>query len=393
MNARFQRRQAQRLSFRAAASVISLDAGERGPFVADAEGEGLKWNVLLHTGTFHRSDFGKITITREHLATMVANWKAMGGQGLPFDFHHWGGSDRPDVRLEDKRASGWIEKLEVRPGEPDLLYGLVDWTDEARGLIRTKKYRYLSPSFAMDAQSRTTGKSQGPTFYGAGLLNDPFLTTLPRVAASASGVPPAQPNPAPVAKEQHAMKKLNLLFAALAISVPAEPTDADFDNAIKSIEDLKAKNTETVKMSAAAETTALKLSALESKTAALEKANADLLAANKNAAIDAELVKLQDRLTTTDEKGAFRKYAMAIGLDEAVKVHSAFPVKVSAKELGHNTGGGERESLASAHVKLSAVQADLVKTGLSPADAWVRAIELNGALADQTREVKALDQA
>lgn len=385
MSARFQRAQQRRIDFRAAVSIVSLDAGERGPFVADAEGEGPKWNLLLHTGTFYREDFGKLTVTEADLQTMVRNWEAMGSPGLNFDFHHWGGSERTDIRLEDKRSSGLIEKLEVRAGG---LYGLVDWTDEARGLIRAKKYRFLSPSFSMEAISRTTGKRQGPTFYGAGLLNDPFLTTLPRVAASASGVPPAQPHtPAPVAKEHTMLKNLHLLFTALAVQAAAEPTEADVEKALKSIEDLKAKNTETVKMSAAVDA---KLVSFEAKVSALEKKNAELEKANQNAAVEAELVKLADRLTTPDEKSAFRKYAMAIGLDEAVKVHASFPVKVKTGEKGHGEGG-KAPTAAAAHVQLAAKQAEAAKAGANPVDAWLNVIAANPEIAEQTRDVKPLE--
>lgn len=361
--------------------AIRLDAG----LEVVAEGEGPKWNVLLRTGSFHRADFGAITITAADLQTMVRNWKAMGGQALRFDWHHMGDS-APDARrsLEDREASGWIERLEVRPDEPDLLYGLVDWTEKARQKIKAKAYRYLSPEFVMDMPSRSTGKRQGPTFLAAGLLNDPFLTDLPRVAASAVAVPPAQPNPAPKAKEQH-MNPI-AVAALAALGLPETATEADVAAAHAK---LTAKDAEAVKLSAAVEPLTVKLSAFDAKIAALEKANAELEKANKNAAVDAALVKLQDRLTTTDEKDAFRKYAFAIGLDEAVKVHGSFPVKVKTGEMGHGAGGGE-VTAKDAHVKLSATVAELVKGGTSPVDAWLTVIEKNTEVAALTRETKSV---
>ena len=142
---------------------------------------GPKWNKLFPSDTTRfRSDFpgGRIDFTPEFLASMVANWQRVGSPGLPVDYSH----------DEKGLASGWIEALDLRD---DGLYAAIRWTDAARDAIQADELRYLSPTFAVDGDDSSTGASQGPTLYGAALLNTPFLQDLPRVAASAF------PNPRP----------------------------------------------------------------------------------------------------------------------------------------------------------------------------------------------------
>jgi phage I-like protein len=136
---------------------------------------GPKWNKLFPANTTrYRSDFpgGQIDFTPDFLTAMIANWQRVGSPGLPVDYAH----DEKGV------ASGWIEGLELRE---DGLYAAIRWTDPARAAIQADELRYLSPTFATDGDDSATGLSQGPTLYGAALLNTPFLQDLPRVAATA----------------------------------------------------------------------------------------------------------------------------------------------------------------------------------------------------------------
>jgi len=136
---------------------------------------GPKWNKLFPVNTTrYRSDFpgGQIDFTPEFLSAMITNWSRVGSPGLPVDYAH----DEKGV------ASGWIEGLELRE---DGLYAAIRWTDPARAAIQADELRYLSPTFATDGDDSATGFSQGPTLYGAALLNTPFLQDLPRVAATA----------------------------------------------------------------------------------------------------------------------------------------------------------------------------------------------------------------
>lgn len=151
---------------------------------AQADVDGAKWCKLFPFGVYHRKDFpdGRVEFNRQYLGTMLSNWKRSGSPELPVDYFHRGPSgEDPMVSNEDKVASGWIKQLELRD---DGLWALIKWTDDARALILAEKLKYLSPYFGHNGMDRKTGKLQGPTLAGAGLLNDPFLQDLPPVAAS-----------------------------------------------------------------------------------------------------------------------------------------------------------------------------------------------------------------
>ena len=154
---------------------------------------GAKWNMLFPMGaTMYRSDLpgGSLTYDAEFFDAMLRNWKRcdeesrkVSGEGfrLPVDYFHRGESFGDNLPVADKVASGWIIDLQVRPTG---LFGLVRWLDDARELILADKLAYLSPTFHPDGPNKWDGGAQGPTLYGAALLNDPFLTQMPRVAAS-----------------------------------------------------------------------------------------------------------------------------------------------------------------------------------------------------------------
>lgn len=142
-----------------------------------------KWQQLFPMGVRYRRDFpdGKVNFTPQYFGVMLRNWEEAGKPSLMVDYFHKGpGEEHP---IADKIAAGWIENLELRA---DGLYALIKWTEKARGHIVADELRCLSPYFAHNAMSRLTGKLQGPTLGGAGLLNDPFLQDLQPVSASAN---------------------------------------------------------------------------------------------------------------------------------------------------------------------------------------------------------------
>ena len=113
--------------------------------------------------------------------------------------------------VEEKLAAGWISDLAARP---DGVWGLIGWTEKARGFIAADELRYLSPTFTTDGLDRSTGQSQGPSLFGAALLNDPYLKELPRVAASAA---PPTPQPQPKEQQMDPTQQLAALHAALGL--------------------------------------------------------------------------------------------------------------------------------------------------------------------------------
>lgn len=319
-----------------------------------------KWNQLFVAGTFYRQDFPEgITLDVKCFEAMVENWKAAGRPELCVDYFHWGASNVTQVPIEDKVASGWIQRLRVRNG---VLEGLIKWTDKARAKIEAEELKYFSPYFQMDAIDRTTGKNQGPTIFGGGLLNDPFLTNLPAVAASAAPIPTPE---TAKQKEQKVNPKLmkavcaalgipenatedEIMAAATKMSAPAveekkeempvvtasvtpAPVAASANSTVSS--ETLALAVEPVRIALAAAVAQTKELGLKIEKLESEKAEAKTIALT-------EKLFSQGRLLPAN-RDVVSKMVKAIGHDEAEKYFSAMPVVVDLKERGAASGGDE----------------------------------------------------
>lgn len=83
-------------------------------------------------------------------------------------------------------AAGWIKPDSLTVGE-DGIYGEVDWTPAAESALQAREYRYHSPHFRVDAQTRRLTR-----LVNAGLTNSPNLD-LPALASQEPGPSPADP--------------------------------------------------------------------------------------------------------------------------------------------------------------------------------------------------------
>ncbi|HUI42084.1 MAG TPA: phage protease [Terriglobia bacterium] len=129
------------------------------------------------------------TVTSEDLRRMVANFEKRKNDMLVIDYEH--ASEQPEVaRGGPVPAAGWILGLAVvrRParvaadnGRPstEVLTARVEWTPEARELIRSGQYRFFSPAIDWSARDKETGQPQGATLTSGALTNHPFLEELP----------------------------------------------------------------------------------------------------------------------------------------------------------------------------------------------------------------------
>ncbi len=355
------------------ASVERANAGKAG------EGEGPKWNKLFPLGaTKFRADFpnGKLTFDKAFLTTMASNYVAMGKPRLKVDYFHRGHSAEDGVSIDDKVASGKIIDVELRE---DGLYGLFDWTSRARDYIHSEEIDQLSPEFHPNFVSRDTGKPQGPTLLGAGLLNDPFLKELPRVAAT--DFEPSTGHPL-TSKEGFAPMDKKLICAALGIpddtaddAVMAKLTDVVSKSAVdgKSAEDAKA---ETAVAKASDSAKALKLSEVEGVVTKLS---------DDNKALAAQVSTLQSEKRATEVSAFFGKLvtegrvtpAMRTGLEaialkdgiEAVRfLESSAPV-VSMTEKGVPGAVVPEDKKAAALKRWNTRMAELQGKGMKFTDA------------------------
>lgn len=127
------------------------------------KGEAPEWVHLFPAGEMTGRD-GR----RFNLADPSAVMRAFEADAvdLPVDYEHQADA-KPGQRNGPVPAAGWIKELKV---DEDGLWGRVDWTDEARGLIARKAYRYLSPSFYHTKAGRVITRLKG-----AGLVHRPNL--------------------------------------------------------------------------------------------------------------------------------------------------------------------------------------------------------------------------
>lgn len=132
---------------------------------------------VCKTGSFHSSRYGRFSITREDLSSMLRNFNEVTplpspgeGKMLPVDYDHL--SMDPKVPGNGK-AAGWMRKLELRDGG-ETLWAQVDWTDAAADDIRNGAYKFISPSFVKD-HTHKDGKKIGTCLLAAAVTNHPFL--------------------------------------------------------------------------------------------------------------------------------------------------------------------------------------------------------------------------
>ena len=87
------------------------------------------------------------------------------GQPVPLDWEH--ASHHKALKGERADAAGWIEELEARNG---AIWGRVEWTEDGKGSVSSRAYRFVSPSFLF-SKTREVAR-----LVHAGLTNQPNLT-------------------------------------------------------------------------------------------------------------------------------------------------------------------------------------------------------------------------
>lgn len=368
-------------------TLIFIEAGFAVAKMAAGDVEA-KWCQLFPMGVVkHRSDFpgGKLPLDRAFLSAMVANWEAEGKPERAVNYFHRGASGPDITPISEKVAAGWIRNLDLRD---DGLWAQIAWTDKARAFILADELRYLSPEFSPNAHSKKTGKPQGPTLFGAALLNDPYLTELPRVAAS------EQSNQAEPSADTGARMNKKLICAALGLSedtadevVMAKLAEmkaageklalAEKDAAEKLALSEKTAATKLGEVTALQETT-LKLT---ERVGTLEKENATLLSERKAGAVKSFLDGLvkAGKVTPATREG-YEAIALSSGL-EAIKFLEKSAAVVPMGERGVESAS--TTSLADAQRRIDARVAELRK-----ADPVLKFSEAHDAALSEMPELK-----
>lgn len=135
-----------------------------------------EWIQLLPAGICKTRD-GREPWNNKNPEKILKAFQAF-AMDLPGDYEHQSMAGKE--KTGPVGASGWIDKMEVRgAGE---IWGRVKWTEQAAELISTRKYRYISPVFDYDKNTREI-----MNLVSFALTNNPNL--LLRAVATQEGAP------------------------------------------------------------------------------------------------------------------------------------------------------------------------------------------------------------
>ncbi|WP_419782349.1 phage protease [Malaciobacter marinus] len=79
-------------------------------------------------------------------------------------------------------AYGWIKELEIK--EDSIFVNKVEWLEQGKELLESKKYKYISPVLEPNTIDPVTGNNIGWTLHSAAITNRPFLEDLGEVIAN-----------------------------------------------------------------------------------------------------------------------------------------------------------------------------------------------------------------
>lgn len=133
-------------------------------FELAADGVAPEWIELLPAGQIITGRDGRTWINDQPeilLQMFVAE-----GKDLPVDWEHATQLKAPSG--EQAPAAGWIKELQIR--DDGSVWGRVEWTPKGGESITNKEYRYFSPVFDYEIESRRIFR-----FKSCGLTNQPNL--------------------------------------------------------------------------------------------------------------------------------------------------------------------------------------------------------------------------
>lgn len=150
---------------------LALADGELPTNVGD-----VKWHLVALEGSWKGHWQGPFRITGETLQSMSDHF---GARAIPLvvDYEH------QSLTMDRAPAAGWINELDLREGDKGAkeLWARIEWTERAAGHIRSKEYRFKSPTIQWQTRDRVSGKIGGASLHSVALTNHPFLHELPEV--------------------------------------------------------------------------------------------------------------------------------------------------------------------------------------------------------------------
>jgi 2'-5' RNA ligase len=120
---------------------------------------------LPKPGTFTHPSYGQISVTPDRNQRFVQNFKTGVYQSrIPVDAEH---------QLKTSGAVGWI--TDMRLNEDGSADAQVEWTDRGQSLIRSDRYKYVSPEWYDKWTAPDTGNEHSDVLIGLALTTRPFF--------------------------------------------------------------------------------------------------------------------------------------------------------------------------------------------------------------------------
>jgi len=138
------------------------------------------WVMIARLGEWRGHPAGPEMITPAHLVAAKdafdRNYRGH-GTDIAVDWHHQ--SVLASTGMAPRApAAGWIKEMELRAGEDELWGRVQPWSEEARLMITSRQYRYLSPVLRFNAADPVTGEAVLMQVHSVALTNTPFMTSL-----------------------------------------------------------------------------------------------------------------------------------------------------------------------------------------------------------------------
>jgi phage I-like protein len=140
----------------------------------------------------HPANQRKIIVTANDLRAAIQNFRKKPNGEINVDNDH--ASEIPNFAGGARPSAGRV--LALQGPEPytdsqgmrrEILWGNYKPTEMARGLIRRREYRYISPVLARERVDKATGETQGMTITTIALTNTPVLEEMPEIFCSEEG--------------------------------------------------------------------------------------------------------------------------------------------------------------------------------------------------------------
>lgn len=133
-------------------------------FELPGDGSVPEWIELIPAGQVVQGRDGRTWIN-DRPADLLAVFAA-DGRDIPLDWEH--ATELKAPQGEPAPAAAWIKQLEVR--DEGAVWGRIEWTEKGRASVAVKEYRYISPVFVFEVESRRIRQ-----ITSAGLTNRPNL--------------------------------------------------------------------------------------------------------------------------------------------------------------------------------------------------------------------------